>query len=139
MSVLPLSLFLRVEGGASRWVLRRGSLPSGKSRGRVTLWSGSWGEAPSGFLGHSHKPPRESAQLRSSLSALKLCKQSSPPANVYQTCYITKLFSFLICRQWRVFHDSCHPFQSFSSKSFTLPSRARIIHPLGLFLSLLFP
>ena len=30
-------------------------------------------------------------------------------------------------------------FSIFSSKSFTLPSRARIIHPLGLFLSLLFP
>lgn len=36
--------------------------------------------------------PRESVQLRSSLNALKLCNQSFPPAKVYQTLRITKLF-----------------------------------------------
>ena len=53
MSVLPLSLFLRVEGGASQvGFLGRGHSLSGKIRGRVTLWSGSWGEAPEiRFLG----------------------------------------------------------------------------------------
>ena len=41
MSVLPLSLFLRVEGGASQCgFLGRGHSLSGKIRGRVTLWSG---------------------------------------------------------------------------------------------------
>ena len=56
MSVLPLSLFLRVEGGASRWVLRERVTPQAGSPEGGSLWSGSWGEAPSGFLGHSHKP-----------------------------------------------------------------------------------
>ena len=51
MSVLPLSLFLRVEGGASQGgFLGRGSLPKREIRGRVTLWSGSWGEAPNRVL-----------------------------------------------------------------------------------------
>ena len=51
MSVLPLSLFLRVEGGASSvGFLGRGHSLSGKIRGRVTLWSGSWGEAPKSVL-----------------------------------------------------------------------------------------
>ena len=40
MSVLPLSLFLRVEGGASRWVLRRGSLPKREVQRRVTSGPG---------------------------------------------------------------------------------------------------
>lgn len=33
--------------------------PSGKSRGRVTLWSGSRGETLSGFLGRSLSPSGE--------------------------------------------------------------------------------
>ena len=56
MSVLPLSLFLRVEGGASRWVLRERVTPKREVQREGHFWSGSWGEAPSGFLGHSHKP-----------------------------------------------------------------------------------
>ena len=59
MSVLPLSLFLRVEGGASRWVLRERVTPKREVQREGHFWSGSWGEAPSGFLGHSHKPSGE--------------------------------------------------------------------------------
>ena len=56
MSVLPLSLFYGSRAEPRGGFLGEGHSLSGKSRGRVTLWSGSWGEAPSGFLGHSHKP-----------------------------------------------------------------------------------
>ena len=58
MSVLPLSLFYGSRAEPRGGFLGRGLLPKREVQREGSLsWSGSWGEVPSGFLGHSHKPP----------------------------------------------------------------------------------
>ena len=92
-----------------------------------------------GFLGHSHKPPLGRAlQLRSSLSALNYVSKV-PRLQMYIKPAILPNYFFPNLSAMASISRLMPSFSIFSSKSFTLPSRARIIHPLGLFLSLLFP
>ena len=141
MSVLPLSLFYgsRAEPHQCGF-LGRGSLPKREeSEGGSLSGPGLGAKLQNRVLrGIAISPLGRAPQLRSSLSALNYVSKV-PRLQMYIKPAILPNYFFPNLSAMASISRLMPSFSIFSSKSFTLPSRARIIHPLGLFLSLLFP